>query len=78
MTDQELKSFNQGFLCAVVSIYDEGFFKTKDDTAKNNARNFLEFVGGFRNLADCLKCKPDVYDAEKLAEIYGVGNAEKE
>ncbi|WP_298578731.1 hypothetical protein [uncultured Olegusella sp.] len=78
MTDQELKTFNQGFLCAVVSIYDEGFFKTKDDTAKNNARNFLESVGGFHGLGECLKCEPDVYDAEKLAEIYGVGNDAKE
>lgn len=78
MTDQELKNFNQGFLCAVVSIYDEGFFKNKNDSDENNARNFLESVGGFHGLAKCLKCEPDVYDAEKLAEIYGVGNDKKE
>lgn len=78
MNDTERKIFDQGFLCAVVSAYDEGFFKNKNDSGQSNARNFLESVGGFHGLADCLKCKPDVYDAEKLAEIYGVGNAEKE
>lgn len=69
----ERKFFDRGFLCAVVTAYDDGTLADKD-----LALFFLQREGGFESLDDCLACDPDVYDVEKLKEIYGVDDAEEE
>lgn len=65
MTNKELKTFNQGFLCAVVCAYSSCYLDA------NSTIKFLRYVGGFKTLDECIACEPDEYDVEMLEELFG-------
>lgn len=64
MTDQELKNFNQGFLCAVVCAYGDCYLSA------NDTLEFLRRIGGFRTLDECLAYELDEYEEETLKELF--------
>lgn len=64
MTKQELKNFNQGFLCAMVSAYSNCYLDA------NSTLEFLRYIGNFKTLDECLACEPDEYDAEMLKALF--------
>lgn len=64
MSKQESKSFNLGFLCAVVCAYSAYYLDAK------SALEFLRDIGGFKTLNECLACEPDEYDAEMLKALF--------
>lgn len=64
MTDQELKNFNQGFLCAMVCAYESCYLDA------NSALEFLHYIGGFKTLDECLAYEPNEDEAEALKALF--------
>ena len=64
MTDQELKSFDKGFLYAVACAYESCYLDA------NSALEFLHYVGGFKTLDECLAYEPNEDEAEMLKVLF--------
>lgn len=64
LDDETRRAFDQGFVCALIALYDE-FPALRQEVASALEAN------GIRSLEDASAMELDEYDEEKLREIFG-------